>query len=87
MLLCVVSWVRVGSSAKPFSLAEVSLTETVVYWRHYPSVEVARVEMKRRCAAIATQLSESSSAPRISPKLRPSRVQARHAVQSGVVGC
>lgn len=45
VLLCVVRWVNAGSSAEPFSLAEVSLTETAVCWRYYPSIEAARAEM------------------------------------------
>ena len=50
VLLCVVRWSRPDDSAKPFSLAEVSLTETAVHWRYYASVEAALIE-KERCSA------------------------------------
>lgn len=50
VLLCVVRWVHPDSAAKPFSLAEVSLTETSVYWRNYTSDDAARSELERRCA-------------------------------------
>lgn len=49
-LLCVVRWVRPQRKTKPFSLAEVSLTETAVFWRDYSSAESARAEMEQRCA-------------------------------------
>jgi hypothetical protein len=51
VLLCVVRWVRPERKANPFSLAEVSLTETAVRWRYYANVEAARAEMERRCVA------------------------------------
>lgn len=47
-LLCVVRWVHPDNLAKPFSLAELSLTEAAVCWRDYPTVEAARTEMARR---------------------------------------
>jgi hypothetical protein len=50
VLLGVVRWAHPESPAKPFSLAEVSLTEIAVCWRDYPSIEAARAEMERRCA-------------------------------------
>jgi hypothetical protein len=50
VLLCIVRWTHPESPAKPFSLAEVSLTEIAACWRYYPSVEAARAEMERRCA-------------------------------------
>ena len=51
-LLCVVRWRKPQDAAAPYSLAEVSLTETAVCWRFYPSVEAARQEMDRRCATV-----------------------------------
>ena len=51
VLLCVVLWVRPERKTNPFSLAEVSLTETAVRWRYYANVEAARAEMERRCVA------------------------------------
>ena len=50
VLLCIVRWADAESSAKPVSLAEVGLTEIVVCWRDYPSIEAARAEIARRCA-------------------------------------
>lgn len=48
VLLCVVRWANSGDAAKPFSLAEVSLTESAVHWRYHASVEAARAEMRCR---------------------------------------
>ena len=50
-LLCVVRWFYPHDAGKPFSLAEVSLTETAVCWRYYPTADEASAEMERRCAA------------------------------------
>lgn len=50
VLLCAVRWVHPHDAAKPFALAEVSLTETAVFWRDYATAEVVRAELARRCA-------------------------------------
>lgn len=50
-LLCVVRWVHPDNLAKPFSLAELSLTEAAVCWRDYPTAAVAREQMEQRCSA------------------------------------
>ncbi len=50
VLLCAVRWVRPDDAAKPFALAEVSLTETAVHWRDYATAEAVRAELARRCA-------------------------------------
>lgn len=50
VLLCIVRWTHPESPAKPFLLAEVSLTEIAVCWSDYPSIESVREEMERRCA-------------------------------------
>ncbi len=50
VLLCAVRWIHPDDAAKPFALAEVSLTETVVYWRYYATAKAARAEIARRCA-------------------------------------
>ena len=50
VLLCVVQWVCPVKKSKPYALAEVSLTESAVRWRDYPEVEVARSELRQRCA-------------------------------------
>lgn len=50
VLLCVVRWALTSDAAKPFSLAEVSLTESAVHWRFHASVEAAQAEMQRRSA-------------------------------------
>lgn len=50
VLLCAVRWVHPDDAAKPFALAEVSLTETAVYWQDYATAEAARAELARRCA-------------------------------------
>ncbi len=47
VLLCVVRWVRVDNKAKPFSLAEVSLTAIAVHWRDFASAAAARAAMER----------------------------------------
>ena len=49
-MLCVVRWARLKNATKPFSLAEVSLTETVVCWRDYATVEAAQAQMEQRCS-------------------------------------
>lgn len=49
-LLCVVRWVQIVGADKPYSLAEVSLTEAAVCWRDYPSAAAARKALDRRCA-------------------------------------
>jgi len=49
VLLCVVRWIHPHSAAKPFSLAEVSLTATSVHWRCFASPAAARAEMERQC--------------------------------------
>lgn len=51
VLLCIVRWVHPERKAKPFALAEVSLTETAVCWQDYAAVEEARAEMEERYAA------------------------------------
>ncbi|HAN90831.1 MAG TPA: hypothetical protein DCQ33_01965 [Nitrospira sp.] len=51
VLLCVVRWVHPERKAKPFSLAEVSLTETAVCWQDYATVEEVRAEMGEHCTA------------------------------------
>lgn len=51
VLLCVVRWVHPDNTAKPFALAEVSLTEASVCWRDYATREAARADLELRCAA------------------------------------
>ncbi len=53
VLLCAVRWVHPEDAAKPFALAEVSLTEVAVYWRDYATAELALAELARRCAKAA----------------------------------
>ena len=53
LLLCVVRWAYPNAAAKPFALAEVSLTETAVCWRDYPTADAAQAEMERRGAMSA----------------------------------
>lgn len=54
VLLCLVRWVHPDAAANPFSLAEVSLSQTAVHWRNYATAEAARVAAERRCRAMAT---------------------------------
>jgi hypothetical protein len=54
VLLCVVRWVHPDNRAKPFSLAEVSLTAIAVHWRDYVSSAAARAEMYRLSATPET---------------------------------
>ena len=49
VLLCVVKWAHPTQKTKPYALAEVSLTESAVRWRDYPTTVAARAEMERRC--------------------------------------
>ena len=51
-LLCVVRWCNPDDAAAPYSLAEVSLTETAVCWRYYPSADAAHQAMAQRCATM-----------------------------------
>ncbi len=53
VLLCAVRWVRRDDVAKPFALAEVSLTETAVFWWDYTTAEAARTALAQRCATPA----------------------------------
>ena len=62
VLLCVVRWVYPDRIAEPFSLAEVSLAETAVRWRHHATAEAARTELARRCSEPMT------SAPQWTPR-------------------
>lgn len=48
VLLCAVRWVHPDDAAKPFALAEVSLTEIAVYWRDYETAGAVRAELARR---------------------------------------
>ena len=50
VLLCAVRWLHPSDAAKPFALAELSLTETAVCWRDYATAEAAGAELARRCA-------------------------------------
>ena len=52
VLLCVVRWVHPDSAAKPFSLAEVSLTQRAVCWRDYPSAQAARAALPQTEGAL-----------------------------------
>ena len=54
-LLCVVRWVSPERKTKPFSLAEVSLTDTAVCWRNYATANTARAELERRCTGANPQ--------------------------------
>jgi hypothetical protein len=47
VLLCVVRWVHPGNRAKPFSLAEVSLTQRAVCWHNYTTAQAARAALSR----------------------------------------
>lgn len=68
VLLCVVRWVHPDRPAKPFSLAEVSLTEAAVYWQYFGNAEAAQAEMKQRCAASATREWAARASARLSVK-------------------
>ncbi len=50
-LLCVVRWIHPDDDAKPYSLAEVSLTEKAICWRNYVGADAARAELHRLCEA------------------------------------
>lgn len=54
-LLCVVRWVHPDDPAKPFALAQVSLTERAVFWRDYVTADAARAELQQRYAATVQQ--------------------------------
>jgi hypothetical protein len=62
VLLCVVRWTQSGDAAKPFSLAEVSLTESAVHWRYHASIEAARAEMRCRSATPEMNSGETPTA-------------------------
>ena len=59
VLLCVVRWAHPERKAKPFSLAEVSLTEMAVCWRDYATIEEARAQMEERCTAAVIRKEEA----------------------------
>ena len=59
VLLCVVRWVHPERKAKPFSQAEVSLTETAVCWRDYATIEEARAQMEEHCTAAVIRKEEA----------------------------
>lgn len=48
VLLCVVRWVQAARRAERFALADLSLTEPAVQWRHFESPSAARAELERR---------------------------------------
>ena len=48
VLLCVVRWVCPHRSTKPFAVAEVSLIESAVRWKHYATKAEAKKESRRR---------------------------------------
>ena len=60
VLLCVVQWVHPENEAKPFTVAEVSLTEMAVRWRYYATAVAAREELEQGCAAPRSQAERES---------------------------
>ena len=48
VLLCVVRWVCPHRNTKPFAVAEVSLIESAVRWKHYATKAEAKKESRRR---------------------------------------
>ena len=48
VLLCVVRWVCPHRNPKPFAVAEVSLIESAVRWKHYATKAEAKKESQRR---------------------------------------
>ena len=50
-LLCIVRWVYPDNRAKPFSLAEVSLSESAVHWRYFVTARTARAAMEQQRTA------------------------------------
>ena len=59
-LLCVVRWVCLHRNTKPFAVAEVSLIESAVRWKHFATKAEAKKEAQRRAAApVATETSRS----------------------------
>ena len=64
VLLCVVRWVCPHRSTKPFAVAEVSLIESAVRWKHYATKAEAKKESQRRA------LNTPSSTPQ-HPKASP----------------
>ena len=60
VLLCVVRWVCPHRSTKPFAVAELSLIESAVRWKHYATKEQAQKESQRRAA---TSLDAATNRP------------------------
>ncbi len=60
VLLCFVRWVCPRSDANPFAVADVSLTESAVQWKHYATKAEANKESRRRGGA---QLCPSHASP------------------------
>ena len=59
-LLCVVRWVCLQRNTKPFAVAEVSLIESAVRWKHFATKAEAKKESHRRAtASVATETSRS----------------------------
>lgn len=50
VLLCVVRWACPHRDTKPFAVAEVSLIESAVRWKHYATKAEAKKESQRRAA-------------------------------------
>jgi len=46
VLLCVLRWLAPDDKTRAFSLAEVSLTETAVYWRNFATAAAAQSELE-----------------------------------------
>jgi hypothetical protein len=55
VLRCIVRWVHPDNRAKPFSLAEVSLTQRAIRWHDYPSARAARAALPQNDSPPASQ--------------------------------
>ncbi len=60
VLLCVVRWVCPHRNTKPFAVAELSLIESAVRWKHYATKAEAKKESQRRAA---TSLDAATNRP------------------------
>ena len=58
-LLCIVRWVYPDNRAKPFSLTEVSLSESAVHWRFFATARTARAAMEQQRTACTNAVADT----------------------------
>ena len=71
VLLCVVRWVCPHRSTKPFAVAEVSLIESAIRWKHYATKAEAKKEAQRRAINTPSLAPQHPKASRLAKATNP----------------